>query len=67
MTRVDCCHGCGKVVVIRQFGQHTSSRDLLMDALDGVAISISGDEDDRCLAYLAKPPSDLDPFEAGCQ
>jgi hypothetical protein len=33
-----------------------------MDALDGVVVSVSGDEDDRCLAYLTKPPSDLDPF-----
>jgi len=28
------------------------SRYLFVDALDGVAVSVSGDEDDRCLASI---------------
>ena len=63
MTRTDCCHGCGKAVAINRFEQHASPRNLLMDTLDGVGVSISGDEDDRCLAYLAKPPSGVIPTE----
>jgi hypothetical protein len=42
-------------------------RYLFVDALDGVVVRVSGDEDDRCLAYLAKPPSDLDPFAASSE
>jgi hypothetical protein len=33
-----------------------------MDTLDGVTVSVAGDEDDRHVAYLAQPPSNLDPF-----
>ncbi len=33
-----------------------------MDPFHGVSVSICGDEDDRCLAYLPQPPSDFDPF-----
>jgi hypothetical protein len=57
-------HGLGKAVKKDRLRQHWSARDLLMDALDGGAVSVSGDEDDRCVAYLSKPPSGLDPLAA---
>jgi len=66
MTRTDCCHGCGKAVAINRFGQHASPRNLLMDTLDGVGVSISGDEDDGPAGVDADmpplaPPIPLDP------
>jgi hypothetical protein len=51
-----------KAVSINRFGQHWCSRYLFLNAIDGVAIRVSGNEDDRGLAYLIKPPSDLNPF-----
>jgi hypothetical protein len=54
----------GKAVKKDRLRQHGRARDLLMDALDSAGVSVSGDEDDRCLAYLSKPPSGLDPFAA---
>ena len=64
MVSSDCCHGCSKAVAIKHFGQHASSRNLLMDAVEGVGVCISSDEKDRCLAYAAKPPSGLDTLAA---
>ncbi len=60
----DRCHGSGKAAAINRFGEHTSIRDLLMDALDGVGVRISGNENDRGITYTVKPPSDLNPFAA---
>src|SRR5680860_741293 len=57
-------HGIGKAVAIDRLGEHWGSRDLLMDALDGIAVSVSGDEDNRRVAYFAKPSSDFDPLAA---
>jgi hypothetical protein len=57
-------YGVGKAFTIDRLGQHRCSRYLFVDALDGVAVRIPGDEDDRCLAHLVQPPSDLDPFAA---
>ena len=37
---------------------------LFMDALDGIGIGVCGDEDDRYVAYLAKPSSGLYAFAA---
>jgi ATP dependent DNA ligase domain len=60
----DRLHGVGKTVTPDRLREHRRSRYLLVDALDGGAVRASGYEDDRCLEYLAKPPSDLDPFAA---
>jgi hypothetical protein len=35
-----------------------------MDALDGVAVRASGDEDDRNVGYLSEPSSGPDPVAA---
>jgi hypothetical protein len=55
-------HGVGQAVKKDWLMQHGRVGDLLMDALDSVAIGVSGDEDDGYLAYLSKPSSRLDPF-----
>jgi hypothetical protein len=54
----------GKAVTIDRLRQHWRSRYTFMDALDGSAISIASDENDSCVAYLSKPPCDLNPFAA---
>jgi hypothetical protein len=52
-------------VVVVPVGQHRRARHLLVDAVDGVGVSVSGDEDDnRYVAYLSEPPRGLDPFAA---
>ena len=40
------------------------SRHRCVNALDGVAITVSSAKNDRHLAYLSKPLSGLDPFAA---
>ena len=57
-------HGARKAVAIDRFGQHRCSRYRFVDALDGIAVRVPSDEDDRRLPYFAKPPGDLDPFAA---
>jgi hypothetical protein len=55
-------HGIAKAVMPYGLGQHRRSWDHLVDARDGVAVSVSGDEDNRHVACLSKSPSGLDPF-----
>ena len=64
LPRGDRRHGVGEPITIDQLGQHRRARHLLMDALDGVGVSVPGDEDNRYVAYLSKPPSGLDSFAA---
>src|SRR6266508_2496787 len=56
--------GLGKAGTMDRLMQHWSASDLLMDALDGVVVTVPGDEDDRHVAYLSKPPSGLNAFAA---
>ena len=44
--------------------QHRCVRHLFVDALDGVAVRVSANEDNRGLAHRAKPSGDLNPFAA---
>jgi hypothetical protein len=64
MVSSDCSNGSSEAVAINVFGQHASSRNLLMDAVKGVGVRIAGNEKDRCLAYAVKPPSGLDTLAA---
>src|SRR6476620_4460351 len=42
LMRGNCRHGVGKAAMIKRLGQHRRSRYLFVDALDGVAVRISG-------------------------
>ncbi len=65
VVRLDSLHhGVGEVVKKHGLRQHGRVRDLFVDTLNGVAVEVSGDENDRHVAYLSKPPSSLDPFAA---
>jgi hypothetical protein len=55
-------HGVGKSVKKYWLWQHGCTRNLLVDALKGVPITVSSNEHDRHVAYLSKPPGGLDPF-----
>jgi hypothetical protein len=50
------CHGVGQPITIVQLGKHGRVGHHFVDAFDGVSVGIAGDEDDRYLAYLSKPP-----------
>ena len=50
--------------MITNFSEDRCVRHLFVDALDRPAVSVSGDENYRYLAYGTKPSRDLDPFAA---
>ena len=61
----ECHHrfnGIGKAVTPDRLRQKWRSGYLFADALDRVGVSVSGDEDDTCLARLSKLLSNFDPF-----
>ena len=60
-------HGVGKAALIERLGQHRCPRYLFLDTLYGSAIRVTRDENDRSLACLTEPSSDLDPFSASFQ
>jgi len=60
-------HGVGEVVKKHGLRQHGCARDLFVDTFNGVAVDVSGDENDRRVAHPAKPPSDLYAFAASFQ
>ena len=57
-------HSLGKAVQKDRLRQYGRSRYLFADARDCVAVRVSGNENYRRLAYLSKPPSNLDAFAA---
>ena len=64
LVRGNLRHGGGEKVIIRSFGQHRCVRHLFVDALDGVAVRVSANKDNRGLAHRMKPSGDLNPFAA---
>ena len=56
--------GAGKTMMITQLGQPRRSGHLFMDALDGVAVAVSSEENDRHVANLTEPSASLDTFAA---